>query len=368
MSNTRVDTLERPVDAAVLEAAWLEQREPPRLEHVDRDLPPLYTPGARTIARDRWERIISAHVIPASPEAVWEALTNPEDIGRWLVTCRGSLENPGRDCILDFEDGDFFLCRPIVVDRPRYLEWRWRWLGIGPAWTVKWSLRAVEGGTRVVVADESLNPPARTGHYRGEGWPEILDMLAAYLRTRTEYRWPSRSQSFELIDLPATVYAAWDRLFSPEGLKWWLHAFSGTVAAGQTLTLEMGDATGALDLTIQYVQPPAYNMYPFVAFTMKRPFWPAALPGRIFMEPAGWGGTVLQSFQTGWETLGPGLQQRERPTIVGFFAEAFRRAARYCEADGLPRDATPWVLSALERNRVVPADSVPAIGDVAGDI
>jgi uncharacterized protein YndB with AHSA1/START domain len=345
----------------VAETSALEPRDdafPANVEQLEEELPRLYSPGARTIARDRWERMVTEHVYPATPEEIWSALTDPAALKEWLVECRGSLERVHSDCVLDFGDGDFFLCRPMAVRRPHYLEWRWRWLGIGPVWSVKWYLKEVEGGTRVVVVDEALNPPARTGHYRGEGWPEILDMLATYLRTKSSARWGCRSQSFVLVDLPVTLYGAWDRLFSPAGLKWWLHGFHGQLAPGQSVVIHIGDASGSVELSVREVVPPSYNVYPFVAFAMKRPFWPHEVPGRLFLEPAGWGRSILQVYQTDWENLGPALHRAERPLIVSFWSEAMRRASLLCSAQGVPAKASPWVLSELE-----PTDRPAAWGE-----
>ena len=347
---------------------WLDLRRPQDLERAEGDLPRLYASGARTMARDRWERIVSSNIIPARPEEIWRALTDPHALRQWLISCHGSLEDVGRDCILDFEDGDFFLTRPQIVNAPHQLEWVWRWLGIGPAWTVRWCLEPVEGGTRVTVVDEAFNPPARTGHYRGEGWPEILDILAAFLRTETDYRWPCRSQSYVLTELPVTIYGAWDRLFSPAGLKWWLHVFAGEIAKGQTVTIHMGDATGSFEMAIHEVMPPSYNTYPFIVFSCKRPFWPAEVTGRIFLEPAGWGASILQVYQTGWENLGPALQLHERRVIVGFWAEAFRRASQVCAGAGMPGKASPWVLSEHEapQPQALTGD-VPELHAISGD-
>jgi uncharacterized protein YndB with AHSA1/START domain len=316
-----------------------------RPQRLDEELPPLYGRGARTIARDRWERIVSSHRIGASPEAIWSALTDPARVAQWFFACNGSLLDKGVDCVLDFGDGDFFLARPIEVDPPHYLEWRWRWLGIGPAWSVKWYLEGCEDGTRVVVADEALNPPARTGHYRGEGWPEILGNLATYLRTGMGTRWVSRSQSYVLIDVPGTLYAAWDRLFDPRALKWWLHGFHGEIAPGSSVSIHMGDASGSVELAVEEVVEPSYNVYPAVRFLMKKPRWPMGVPGRLFLEPAGWGRSVLQVFQTDWENLGPALHPSERAVIVSFWAEAFRRAEQLCSSESIPGRASPWVMS-----------------------
>jgi hypothetical protein len=218
-------------------------------------------------------------------------------------------------------------------------------------------LEPVPGGTSITVIDEAHNPPARTGHYRGEGWPEILDLLGNFLRTERTDRWPIRSQSYVLIDLPCTMYAAWDRLFTGSGPAWWLHAFSGTLAKGNVLNVHIGDASGTVDLTILEVGAPNYHTYPWISFAMKRPFWPCEVPGRIFLEPGAWPAAILQVYQTGWENLGPMLQQSERPIAVSFWTQAFRRAAQLARVATPPADATPWVLSAAERHsdeRLIP--------------
>src|SRR6185295_19778296 len=158
--------------------------------------------------------------IPADRETVWGALADPEALKLWLATCHGSLENEGRDCVLDFEDGEFFLCRPASVNPPNHLHYFWRWLGIGQATSVKWELQPNGAGTRVTVTEEALNPPWDWQTWNGGGWPGILDQLAAYLRTGMEWRWPWRRMGpYAQIELPLSVYEAWDRLLSPASLK-----------------------------------------------------------------------------------------------------------------------------------------------------
>src|SRR5579884_3897799 len=100
----------------------------------------LSQPGAQTTARNRWERLTIVNDIPAPAEEIWKALTEPEALGQWFGVCYGSLAQPGRECVLDFEDGEFFLCRTIEAHPPHYLQYYWRWMGIGPAWTVTWQI------------------------------------------------------------------------------------------------------------------------------------------------------------------------------------------------------------------------------------
>src|SRR5262245_28207749 len=109
--------------------------------------------------------------MPARREDVWRALTDPDALKHWLAVCPGSLEASGKDCVLDFEDGEFFLCRPTEVRPPGRLQYLWRWLGIGQATAVTWALEDVGGATRVAVAEEAINPPWDWQTWNGGGWP-----------------------------------------------------------------------------------------------------------------------------------------------------------------------------------------------------
>src|SRR2546426_8148742 len=103
---------------------------------IDAALQPLHALAARAVVRDRWEWLVTQIDVPHGVDEVWRVLTDPEALRRWLAVCHGSLEQAGRDTVLDFEDGEFFLCRSVVVQRPHHLEYVWRWLGIGQATSV----------------------------------------------------------------------------------------------------------------------------------------------------------------------------------------------------------------------------------------
>lgn len=299
-------------------------------------LPPLHMPGARTIVRDRWERLGTTIEIPAPPEAVWRALTDPEALRLWLAACHGSLEDPTRDTTLDFEDGEFFLCRATEVEPPRRLAYLWRWLGVGQATSVTWQLEPWEAGTRVTVLEEAVNPPWDWQTWNGGGWPGILDQLAAYLRTGTEWRWPWRRVGpYAQVELPISFAEGWERLLSPGGLRYWLQVMRGTVAPRETLTLLMGDASGAVEMTVRELVQPGESppsFLPRLDFTLRRPVWGTELGGRIWMEPAGWGRSLLQVVHYNWENVAPGLQLSERKIVASFWTGAVRRAALMCGA------------------------------------
>ena len=177
------------------------------LEQSSERIPLLHTPGALTLARERWERLVTRIDLPDRSEDVWKALSDPTALRQWLAVCRGSLEDTGRDCVLDFEDGEFFLCRPTSVQAPVRLQYLWRWLGIGQATSVAWLLEDAAEGTRVTVVEEAVNPPWDWQTWNGGGWPGILDQLAAYLRTGMEWRWPWRRMGpYAQVELPVPFY------------------------------------------------------------------------------------------------------------------------------------------------------------------
>lgn len=317
-----------------------------RLEQAEENIPHLHGPGARTITRDRWERLVTNIDIPTAPEEIWRALTDPDALKLWFAVCHGSLEQSERDCVLDFEDGEFFLCRPKAVTPPNNLQYLWRWLGIGQATLVTWHLETIESSTRVTVTEEAFNPPWDWQTWNGGGWPGILEQLAAYLRTGIEWRWPWRRMGpYVQIELPASVYEAWDRIVSPPSLKYWLLAMQGHIAPEQSLPILMGDASGTVKMTVHEVVQPGQSppsFLPHVTFSLSRPIWNNAVSGRLWLEPAGWGRSLLQVVHYNWENLPPRLQLSERKILTRFWADAARRASQMFKPPEVPTGPHNW--------------------------
>lgn len=295
--------------------------------------PALHMPGARTLARDRWERLVSSVVVPHPAARVWEALVTPERVARWLAVCRGSLSAVGSETTLDFEDGEFFLVRTTDAVPNQELIYLARWLGIGQATLVTWSLSDVQGGTEITVIEEAKNPPWDWQTWNGGGWPGILDQLAAHLRTGTTWRWPWRRMGpYAQIELPLSLYAAWDQLFSPASLKYWLGSMSGSLQPQARLPILMGDASGLVEMTVDEIAQPGEkppSFLPYVTYRLQRPSWGASIPGRLWLEPAGWGTTLLQVFHYNWEALPADLQLSERRLMASFWADAVKRARQF---------------------------------------
>jgi uncharacterized protein YndB with AHSA1/START domain len=312
----------------------------PSLETVEQTIPRLHALEAKTLVRDRWEQLVTTIELPDLIEQVWQALTDPEALKLWLGVCHGSVQNLNCDWVLDFEDGEFFLGRSIAVVPHSRLQYLWRWLGVGQATTVTWQLEVTEQGTRVTVTEAALNPPWDWQTWNGGGWNGILEQLAAYLRTGLEWRWCWRRMGpYVQVELPVPVYSAWDQLFNPASLKYWLLVMQGQIAPGQSLTILMGDASGSVSMAVEQVIQPGQvlpSFLPSVSFSLTRPAWNCSIGGRFWLEPAGWGRSIFQVFHYGWEGLPAGLQLSERKILTRFWVDAMRRASSMLTPPDLP--------------------------------
>jgi uncharacterized protein YndB with AHSA1/START domain len=114
-------------------------------------------------------RIEQTYLIDASPEEVWEALTNPELMAQWSGQRAEYAANVGSPYKL-FDD--YVVGEIVEADAPSRLTQTWK----PNDWTVEdsivsFTLTPVEGGTRVDLVHENVDP----GDYEGtnKGWDEF---------------------------------------------------------------------------------------------------------------------------------------------------------------------------------------------------
>lgn len=314
--------------------------------------PPLQTTSARPVAQERWERLVSEVTIPLSAAAVWAALVEPDAVAHWLAVCRGDWAVAGCESTLDFEDGEYFYCRTESVeaataDRQGSLTYLWRWVGIGPATRVRWVVTPRSSDlTTVTVTEETTNPPSDWRSWNGMGWPGILDQLARYLRTGTSWRWPWRRMGpYVQAELAAPPFEAWEALTASGAIKHWLQRARGSLAVGDPMTLTMGDASGSAVLEAVRVvdagqEFPSY--LPYIEFSFGRPAWQRALGGRLWIEPAGLGRSLLQVFLFDWEGLALANPIEERRILTGFWTSALGRAQAFFAPTGAPPGPHGW--------------------------
>jgi uncharacterized protein YndB with AHSA1/START domain len=93
-------------------------------------------------------------VLPADPDEVWDAVTNPDRLEEWLANDVELDLAPGGDGIFRWETGEVRLAVVEDVEEGRLLRMRW-WDEDAPAGatTVAIAIHAVEAGTRVVVTE-----------------------------------------------------------------------------------------------------------------------------------------------------------------------------------------------------------------------
>ena len=145
-----------------------------------------------TAVADVQARTVHATVeIAATPDAVFRALTDPDELARWW----GSPElYQTHDWKLDLRPGGRWSCQArsaegtgevrgevLAVDPPRLLEVSWE-----PSWEeykrsiIRYTLEKVPGGTRLDLFHRGLPSEESTkGH--GEGWTRVLGWLVERL-------------------------------------------------------------------------------------------------------------------------------------------------------------------------------------------
>ena len=133
-------------------------------------------------------------ILPAPPERVWTALTQPAQLGAWWGTQATIDLRPGGEVsfVWDGTDGQRFTSRGIVevVEPPHRLVFRWQSEPTVEATTrVEFTLQPHPQGTRLRVVESGFStlPPGWRGplHERNDrGWPRALGQLADYLAGR----------------------------------------------------------------------------------------------------------------------------------------------------------------------------------------
>ncbi|MFA9431165.1 SRPBCC family protein [Egicoccus sp. AB-alg2] len=115
--------------------------------------------------------------LDASPEEVWDALTNPVRLARWLAPTTID-EGPAGHVHHDFGDGQACEGPILTWDPPRALEYGWHYTGESDS-VVRFELAPAAGGTVLTLVHRQLDSDQATGY--GAGWHAHLDRLAAEL-------------------------------------------------------------------------------------------------------------------------------------------------------------------------------------------
>jgi uncharacterized protein YndB with AHSA1/START domain len=138
--------------------------------------------GLTTVEHDgELVRLLTAErTYPAGVDEVWDALTSPERVPRWLTPVSGDLRQGGRFQLEGNAGGDVLSCAP-----PHRLSITWEYAG-QMSW-VDVELTAVEGGTRLLLEHTAPVDPDTWEKFGpgavGIGWEMALMGLHEHLRT-----------------------------------------------------------------------------------------------------------------------------------------------------------------------------------------
>jgi uncharacterized protein YndB with AHSA1/START domain len=138
------------------------------------------------------ERVVRVErVLPASPEVVFDAWTDPASLQVWMAPdaasvasaeCDARVGGAFRIVMIDQSGAMEHTGRYLELDRPHRLVFTWRSLGTGWVDTqVTVELAAIPSGTRMVITHGGLETPdARDSHRRG--WTGIADKLVTVVQ------------------------------------------------------------------------------------------------------------------------------------------------------------------------------------------
>lgn len=122
-------------------------------------------------------------------ERVWDALTSPQRLARWLTP---TMVDPGVGGRIEHDFGDEGVCGGDILQwQPPYLlEYQWHFPGEGES-VVRFSLEA-DGpdATRLTLDHRRLDRAQAPGY--GAGWHAHLDVFAAEVEATPPPSWDER--------------------------------------------------------------------------------------------------------------------------------------------------------------------------------
>ncbi|HEY1351972.1 MAG TPA: SRPBCC domain-containing protein [Ktedonobacteraceae bacterium] len=126
--------------------------------------------------------------IKASPERVFRALTEKEELERWFLQKAEIDLRPGGAIRFEWRPGVMNVGKILILDPPRRLSYSWDVQTPG-ATTVTFDLTSENDGTRLHVVNTGFGEGGDWDHYydlRTDGWGVHLGNLAAWLETGRE--------------------------------------------------------------------------------------------------------------------------------------------------------------------------------------
>jgi uncharacterized protein YndB with AHSA1/START domain len=132
--------------------------------------------------------VVAQRQIPAPVETVWDYLTKPELLSKWFADT--SHFAPDAPVHMETAGGDFFAGRVIEWDPGIILGVRWKFLGCGPEYEVRFSLLRRKDGTELTIQDRGAITVEEAECLR-VGWSEFLMRFEKALvkNVNTRFNW-----------------------------------------------------------------------------------------------------------------------------------------------------------------------------------
>jgi len=129
--------------------------------------------------------IVNEFTIEAAPQRVWNALTQPDEIGHWWTNDLNATPEVGTQAEFRFRQGTFVIQFEVAeLDQDEKVHWISRqgpphWAGT----SVTWQLTPVQNGTKLVLTHDGF-AQIDEGYEQTRGnWKYFVDSLKSYLET-----------------------------------------------------------------------------------------------------------------------------------------------------------------------------------------
>lgn len=136
------------------------------------------------------KNIIKEIFILSPQEAVWEALTNPNDISSWLMPTKNFKAVPGERFTMQAKpmgswDGKIH-GEILTVEYPSVLSYTWKGDQMKSNTVIKWTLKTKDGGTLLTLQHTGFTGFSDyiLGVFHAMGWKKFLNQLKSLVTKR----------------------------------------------------------------------------------------------------------------------------------------------------------------------------------------
>jgi uncharacterized protein YndB with AHSA1/START domain len=124
----------------------------------------------------------------STPDEVWEALTDPAEISRWLMTTNNFRAEVGKKFVMQAKpmgkwDGKIY-GEILIADKPHVLSYTWKGDQMKSNTVITWTLNAKNKGTLVVMEHQGFEGLSDyiLGVFHSMGWGRFLRQLNEQLQ------------------------------------------------------------------------------------------------------------------------------------------------------------------------------------------